>query len=262
MFLYLSKLLPNFIYPLGLSCLLIILGLIFRRRRWQRVSLVLALLLLFAGGNRLVALALARSLEWRYLPQPDLPSAEVIVVLGGGALAAQYPRPMVEVDSAGDRLIYAAHLYRLGKSSHLLLCGGSLEWLPDSEILAEDMQRFLEEFGVPSQALWLETTSRNTYENAVNARAFLQTKGIHRIILVTSAAHMPRSVALFEKQGFEVIPAPTDFTVTQASWENLTHASAGTFILSMLPGAENLSITTRMLKEYLGMLIYRLNGWM
>ena len=86
--------------------------------------------------------------------------------------------------------------------------------------------------------------------------------GIRRIILVTSASHMPRSVALFEKQGFEVIPAPTDFTVTQAGWDKLKSGGLASQVLSLLPSAENLGLTTRMLKEYFGMLVYRLNGWM
>ncbi len=73
---------------------------------------------------------------------------------------------------------------------------------------------------------------------------------------------MPRSVALFEKQGFEVIPAPADFSVTQEGWEQLKSGGLGSQLYSLLPSAESLSLTTRMLKEYVGMLIYRLSGWM
>ena len=140
----------------------------------------------------------------------------MIVVLGGGTLSAQYPRQTVEVDQAGDRLIYAAQLYHQGKAEHLLLSGGRIDWISSGAPPAEDMAALLEMLGVPPQALWLESESRNTYENARNARLFLEPLGIRRILLVTSASHMPRSVALFEKQGFEVIPAPADFSVTQA----------------------------------------------
>jgi uncharacterized SAM-binding protein YcdF (DUF218 family) len=262
MFVYLSKILPPLVYPLGLACLLIVVALILRRPRLRTALLGLALALLLIGGNRWVALGLARSLEWRYIPAGELPQAQAIVVLGGGTLSAQYPRQTVEVDQAGDRLIYAAQLYHQGKAEHLLLSGGRIDWISSGAPPAEDMASLLEMLGVPPQALWLESQSRNTYENARNARAFLEPLGIRRILLVTSASHMPRSVALFEKQGFEVIPAPADFSVTQEGWEQLKSGGLGSQLYSLLPSAESLSLTTRMLKEYVGMLIYRLSGWM
>ncbi|MCI0518954.1 MAG: YdcF family protein, partial [Chloroflexi bacterium] len=73
---------------------------------------------------------------------------------------------------------------------------------------------------------------------------------------------MPRSVALFEKQGFEVIPAPTDFSVTYAGWERLTRGSLESTLLSLLPSGENLAWNYLNLKEYLGIFIYKLNGWL
>jgi uncharacterized SAM-binding protein YcdF (DUF218 family) len=262
MFLHLSKLLPPLVFPLGFACLMILIALILRRPRLRMAALLIALSLLVLGGNRWVALSLARSLEWRFLPAGELSDAQVIVVLGGSTLSAQYPRQTVEVDEAGDRLIYAAQLYHQGKAEQLLLSGGRIDWLSSGDSPAEDMAVILEMLGVPRQAMWLESESRNTYENAANARAYLEPMGIRRILLVTSAVHMPRSVALFEKQGFQVIPAPTDFSITQVGWENLKSGGLAAQVYSMLPSAENLSLTTRILKEYLGMIIYRLNGWM
>lgn len=262
MFVYLSKLIPPFVYPLGLACLLIALALLARKARWKTTMLILALSLLMIGGNRWVALGLARSLEWRYLPKGEIPEAEVIVVLGGGTLSGQYPRPMVEVGNAGDRLIYAVALYRQGKAGHLLLSGGRIDWISTGDAPAEDMAELLDFLGVPLDAITLENESLNTYENALNTRKILERKGIERIILVTSAAHMPRSVGLFEKQGFEVIPAPTDFTVTEQGWENLKRGGLATQLLALLPSAGNLALTTQMLKEYLGIIIYQFNGWL
>jgi uncharacterized SAM-binding protein YcdF (DUF218 family) len=261
MFLYLSKILPPFIYPIGLVCLLILLAILTRRTKWQLPVLISAFVLLFVGSNRLVALWLARSLEWQYLPPKTLPEADVIVVLSGGTLSQQYPRPTVEVDGDGDRLIYAAMLYRQGAAAHLLLSGGRIDWLSTGNAAAEDMATVSELLGVPRQVMWLETTSRNTHENAVNSRAILEAKGIQRIILVTSAAHMPRSIALFRKQGFDVIPAPSDFSATQAEFDRLKTGGVGTWLLSMLPSAGNLSLVSGLLKEYIGMLVYKLYGW-
>lgn len=264
MFLYLSKLLPPFVYPVGLVSILILVALLASRRpRLQKASLLLALGVLLVAGNRWVADSLLRSLEWRYLPAGEIPAAQVIVVLGGGTLPAEYPRTMVEFNSAGDRVLYAAQLYHAGKADHILASGGGIQWLqPNQSSPAEDMASLLKLLQVPENAIWLEPESRNTRENAVNSQAFLEPLGIRRIILVTSAAHMPRSVALFRQQGFEVIPAPTDFRITQSDWEQLKSPNPAVQLLNLIPSAENISQTTGVLKEYFGLFIYRLRGWL
>lgn len=263
MFIILSKIIPPLIYPLGFSCILIIASIwLYRKNRLQRGLLVLAFLLLFLGGNRWVAWGLIRSLEWRYLPPSEIPHADVIVVLGGSTHSAVYPRQMVEIDSAGDRILYAFSLYQQGKADHLLLTGGAIDWMNSDINPATDMASLFGVLGIPQNALWLVTDSRNTYEDALYSAKLLREKGISRIILVTSAFHMPRSVGLFEKQGLEVIPAPTDFTVTQQGWQNLLNNNISGYFFNSLPSAENLSTTNRALKEYLGILVYSINGWL
>jgi uncharacterized SAM-binding protein YcdF (DUF218 family) len=266
MYVFLSKILPPLIYPLGLTLLLILLSLfLYKRVRWQRLTLILALLILLIFSNRWTSAWLTRSLEWRYFTPPELtaaslqarqtPVAEVIVLLGGGTESFLAPRPLVEVNGAGDRVLYAAYLYKQGAAPHLLLSGGRIDWLSAGDSPAQDMASLLELMDIPQEALWLEPHSLNTAENAVEAKKFLETKGIRRIILVTSAAHMPRAVKLFEDQGFEVIPAPTDYDLTEEDWQSLTHASLPTHLYNLLPSASSLSGTTSALKEYLGMFV-------
>lgn len=267
MFIFLSKFLPIFVYPLGLSCVLIVLALFtFRRPKWQRIILLLTLVILLVGSSHGFAYGLARSLEWRYLPPAELPDSDVIVVLGGGTLSPEYPRQTVEVNDAGDRVIYAAWLYKQltqqGKTPHLLLSGGRIDWLSTGDSPAKDMASLLELMGVPQEALWVENTSRNTYENAVNSRAILEAKGIQHIILVTSALHMPRSVGVFEHQGLQVTPAPTDFYVTQAQDAASQTTSLVSRFYDLLPGVDNLSLTSRAMKEYIGLFVYHLRGWL
>ena len=72
---------------------------------------------------------------------------------------------------------------------------------------------------------------------------------------------MPRSVALFRKQGIEVIPAPTDFKVTELQWQNLTQPSLEAQLINFIPSSTNLEWLTATLKEYIGILVYRLRGW-
>jgi uncharacterized SAM-binding protein YcdF (DUF218 family) len=262
MSIFLSKLLPIFVYPLGISCLLIVLGIISRRwLRFQTIVLLLALLGLWLGGNRFIAYGLARTLEWQYIAPEELPQAEAIVVLGGGTDPIEYPRRTVEINSAGDRMFYAAQLYKEGKAPDILLSGGTITFQGVKESTpAEDMERVMEMLGIPKPAIWLESKSRNTYENAVFCQKILKEKGVRRIILVTSAMHMPRALGLFRHQGLDVIPAPADFTITQAGWEHLMEPSFETQIINLFPNASNLSLTTRVLKEYFGLLYYKVRG--
>lgn len=261
MFVFLSKLLPLFVYPLGLASVLLIVALIVRspRRRWLILA---ALALLWLGGNRWVSSVLVRSLEWRYLPAAPLPPAQAIVLLGGGTRPQALPRPLAEVNEAGDRLFYAAWLYRQGKAPLVLITGGGIEWrgprLPETEAM-RDLLVFM---GVPAEAILLESEARNTYENALYTRQLLTARGIDRILLVTSALHMPRSVRLFERQGFTVIPAPADFLVSEADWAALTYPDPRQQLIQLFPDAEALYYTTLALKEYIGMVIYGLRGWL
>ncbi len=264
MFIFLSKLLPLFAYPLGLACLLLCVALLVAYNR--KTSLILtgtALAILWLCSTTGFSNLLARSLELKYLPPKEVPSAEVMVVLGGGTEPAVYPRTTVELNGAGDRVLYAAQLYKEGKATHILLSGGDIEWLDEgSTTPAEDMQTILIELGVPQDALWLETESKNTYENALYAKKFLDEKGINKILLITSAMHMPRAVALFEKQGFEVLSLPVDFSVTDAPVAPAGAQGLAAKSLDILPSVSNLSLTTNALKEYIGYAIYKLQGWL
>ena len=265
MFLFLSKFLSLFIYPMGL---IFVLGWViyFRDRRAYNVDklAVLLLLILWLGGNGWSAQALGRSLEWRFLPQEETPSAPVMVVLGGGTEPWLYPRTFIEVNGAGDRLIHAARLYQAGAAQTVVVSGGGINWMDQREMsIAEEMRDLLMLMGVPQEVIVLQDRSANTYEDALYCAEFLLEAGIDEIILVTSASHMPRSVALFEKQGFTVIAAPTDFKVTQASWDAVFKPkSVEAVLFALVPSADNLGMVTSLIKEYLGSYIYSLRGWM
>jgi uncharacterized SAM-binding protein YcdF (DUF218 family) len=225
------------------------------------------LALLWLGGNRIVAMLLMSSLEQQYLPSPALRAyqvrADVIVVLGGGTRTRAYPRALAEVNEAGDRLLYAARLYREGVAPYLLLSGGRAAIVGTASIPeAETMAEVLVEIGVPKEALWLESTSRNTHENAVETLAVLQERGIERVVLVTSASHMPRSMAVFAQTDLVVIPAATDFQVVREDWAYYGQPSPLIQLSNLLPRASDLERTTWALKEYLGILVYGVQGWL
>ena len=264
MFLFLSKLLPTFIYPLGLASLLMIVAFIMiwkRRSKSAAGAILTALLVLLLASNGRVSNALVRSLEWQNIPSGELPQAPAIVVLGGGILAKAPPRPWVEVSDQGDRVLYGAYLYKQGKAPLVILSGGRIDWKNGGPPESSDMAQIVEAMGVPKSAILEDPTSLNTYENAVNVRKILDENRIpRRVLLVTSATHLPRSLAIFKRQGIDAIPAPCDFEITQSSkqeadtWQRI--------VLDILPDTEKLENTTRAIKEYIGIVIYRLRGWL
>jgi uncharacterized SAM-binding protein YcdF (DUF218 family) len=115
------------------------------------------------------------------------------------------------------------------------------------------MSRLLEEWNIPSAAIQTEGTSINTRENATMSYRILAPQGIRRILLVTSATHMPRAAGTFRKAGFEVIAVPADF-----------HSGWGDDLLleKWIPSADNLRNSELALHEWLGIATYRLRGWM
>jgi uncharacterized SAM-binding protein YcdF (DUF218 family) len=126
---------------------------------------------------------------------------------------------------------------------------------------AESMANVLTGIGIPREDLILEATSRNTRENALETWSILTPQGIERIVLVTSASHMPRAESVFRKAGFEVIPAPTDFQVTQRGWAYYTRPHLVIQLYNLIPSSFYLERTTRALKEYVGLIVYGLRGW-
>lgn len=260
---FLSKLLPIFVYPLGLSCLLMALGLVWIWKHPGRATwaIALSLFILFSSSNPVISNKLVSTLEWRYFPLDPMPTADAIVVLGGATAPASAPRPWVEVLEAGDRILYGARLYTQKRAPKLILSGGRVSWRGDSGTSeADDMKQFAVAMNVPESAILLEGDSLNTRQNAVNVKKILEEQSIESVLLVTSAIHMPRAVAIFKKLGIDVIPAPTDYLVPTDAYESVNSTWQGR-VLSLLPDSEAIARFTRALKEYVGFTIYRLRGW-
>ena len=209
----------------------------------------------------MVADGLVRSLEWQQIPTGELPEADAIVILGGATKSAFPPRPGVELNEGGDRVLYGAQLYREEKAPVVIASGGRIDWRGGGPSESADMAEILKTLGVPDSAILQDPTSLNTYQNAVNVRQIVKERGIRRVLLVTSAMHMPRSLRIFQRQGIDAIPAPTDFQVTQQDIKEPFSSTQAT-VLNFLPDAERLEKTTRALKEYIGLVIYRLRGWL
>ena len=254
--LYLSKLIPLFIYPLGFALVLSILamGILGIAAGLARLFLFVAIIVLWGASTPIFSDYLGLTLESRYPPVAveETPTADAIVVLGGAVGGPEPPRIALDLSDAADRVLHAARLYRARKAPVILLSGGAIPWLGSEIPEANSMQTLLEEWGVPRTSIISEAASRNTYENAVLTRQVLAERGLQRVLLVTSALHMPRALATFTSAGIDAVPAATDFTVTYKDQRT---------VVDFLPDAGALSRTTNAIKEYVGYAYYWWKGW-
>ncbi len=258
---YLSKLLPQFVLPLGLVALFLFISLFLIKKKPNGAifMVVLALLIVAVGGNAYFSAFLTRSMEWRHMPPTTALEADAIVVLGGGTESPDTPRQMVEVNAAGDRVIYAARLYKEGAAPLVILSGGNLAFSEARSMTpAKEMKAMMITLGLPENALILQEKSQNTAEDAQYTKAILTERGFKKIILVTSAAHMDRALLMFNSPDLEIIPAPVDYAVTEQSWDNLMRPDVKTILLHLAPSSTAFSQTSAILREYIGIAFYRI----
>ncbi len=237
--------LKDLLLPPTSLLLLMLFGLILsmRRRRTGLVVAAASLLALVLLSTPVLAKYLAATQE-RYpaaeVKQLLAKKAQAIVVLGGGirSSAQEYHGATVNGRTL-ERLCYAARLARQTKLP-LLVSGGNVfggRQPSEAVVMAESLRK---DFRIAP--VWLETRSRNTAENARFSYTMLARSGVTRIILVTHAMHMARALEQFELAGFTALPAPTVFR----------GAGTPSNLLSFLPSAQALDISTMALHEQLG----------
>nr|WP_205800214.1 YdcF family protein [Microvirga terricola] len=234
---------------------LILLGLVvalFPRTRRLGIGLALAFALLTAACGLLpISSYIIIPLENRFPPfHDDDKPVNGIVLLGGSVEAAEsVARGTLVTNESGERIIETIRLAHLYPQARILISGGGTvfgEGVAEAPIIAA----FLTSVGVDASRIIIEDRSRTTYENAVFSRDIAKPKAGERWLLVTSAWHMPRSVGLFEKVGFPVIPSPVDYR-TSGSFTNQR------FFVFASEGLRRLDIGT---KEWAGLVAYYLSG--
>ena len=255
MFFALSKtvgymLLPsNFLIGLGLFGALLLLTRFARAgRRLMSTSLVLLAICAFSP----LANFLLYPLEQRF-PKWDSSRGDPdgIIVLGGpldADMSAAHGVPVIS--GAADRLISAAALAHRYPNARIIYTGGSPHLLHNDAKEADYATALFQGLGIAKSRLTMERQARNTKENAEFSRDIAKPKRGERWLLVTSAFHMPRSVGLFRKAGFEVEAYPVD-------WKVGTKEDLLRYFIVANNGLELVDIGVR---EWLGLIAYRLAG--
>ena len=254
---YISKLVALFLYPLNLTLFFILLSALFficRRKKLGVSFILIAITILLVSASPPLSNYLIKNLESQHRPfkASDAPKADAILILGGAVAVPRTPRVDLELVGSSDRVRYAGQLYKENKANKIVIAGGNV--FPQANIRGEAfyIAQLLMEWGVPAEDILFEEKSRNTYENAFYIKPLLESNNLSTVLLVTSATHMPRAYAVFIAQNVDVIAAPTDIIMADDNAPK---------IFDWIPTANALSTTTAALKEYMGWYYYRLRGY-
>ncbi|HTV70255.1 MAG TPA: YdcF family protein [Rhizobiaceae bacterium] len=255
MFFEISKVGGFFLQPLNFSLLLLVLGLILLalgRGRLAFTTTFGALLVLALSAWSSLGSNLMSPLEERFArPDPAPENVTGIIVLGGGLEGSiNLARGGYELNSSGDRFVEGAILARRHPAAKLLISGGSGALILVGEGDADTAPRLLSALGVDPSRLVLENRSRNTEENARFSKELANPQPGETWLLVTSAFHMPRSMGLFQKAGFAVLPWPVDYRT--AGDEGI-----GFFVDNPL---DSLTKSTLASREWIGLFTYWWTG--
>ena len=241
---YLHKILPLLVSPLFFVLILIILGIFIRSKK---ISLFGVAILIFCSlpiiSNNLIAY-LEKDFTLQNISTID--EADAIVVLSGMLTTIKTESDYeYEFGGAVDRILAGINLYKDAKAPILILTRGKLPWSlgkPEGEYLKE----FVIEFGIPRKNILLTDNVQNTDDEAKSVKKIL--KQNNKIILVTSAFHMPRAKKIFEAAEINTIPFPVDFQ---------THEQKFTFV-DLIPSAGSLGNTSYFVREIIGRIYYSL----
>lgn len=254
LFFWLSKLIWELMAPDSLLLIGLLTGLVLLKRKRQRAaqwvlrSLFVALLItaLFPVDDWLFC-----PLETRFETNPLLPeSVDGILCLGGGEDAGKSQVwNQVELADGGERLVTFLTLAKRYPQAKLVFSGGSGQLFNQDTKGAGVVERLFQEMQMDTSRLILERESRNTYENGKLSQALVHPQAGETWILITTAWHMPRSVGVFRKIGWPVIPYPVDHWSTPGQLLSFEFSLSG-HLRDLRHGA----------KEWVGLLAYYMTG--
>ena len=254
MFFILSKILSYFFYPFTWIVLGFLIAWFSKRPQLVKYSFGSAIVLLLFFSNTLIFSEFARMWEPDGKKIDEIEHYDCAVVLGG---MAEYDNSLgrLSIRRGGDRIWQAINLYHLGKVDHILISGNNGFLTDDKLDEAVQFKKVLVENGIPDSAILVENVSKNTYQNAIESKKIIDKHPeINSVLLITSALHMPRSKACFEKAGFENLET---FTT-----DHFTGKTRGySFDQVLIPNVSNLSDWQSLIHEWVGYVSYKIAGY-
>ena len=242
---YFHKILPLIFSPLFFIISLIIFGLIIGSKKISLTGvIILVILSMPIVSDKLIAYLES---DYELIKPSKVESADAVVVLSGMVKTIQTKNGLdYEWGEAADRIFAGIDLFKSNKAPVLILTGGKLPWsigVPEGEYL----RNVAIDLGVPKKDILITENVENTDQEAKAIKKILLLDN-PKVILVTSAFHMPRAQLVFEAAGINVIPFPVDFIIG---------AEKFTF-MSFIPSAGSFSSTSFFVREMIGRTYYSL----
>lgn len=247
MLFFLKKLITFCVIPPGILIVFLIISAFILKKRWRVFNVFLAIVIYLISIEPVKDMFILPLEDAYRVPSSEsIKACDAYVVLGGG-LNENAP------DLTGDgqlgseslpRVIDAYRLYRMEKKPIILSGGKVYGNKPEAQVA----KKFLISLGVAEKDIIAEENSKDTFENALFVKEILDKYGLKRIVLITSAFHMKRSVQLFKKHISFVLPYPTGYRTSRSHYN----------VISYMPNGENIAFVAYSIKEYLGILFYRL----
>ena len=188
------------------------------------------------------------------LGQP-LPQADAVVVLGGSIHSLRGSPLGMEFFDSVDRLFVAVELVRQKKVGALILAGGGLDD-PGEPGEAECARQWITRWNLVQVPIYVLGRCANTHEEAMRTAEMVRDQKWKKIVLVTSAWHMPRAEAVFRKAGVDIIPLGCDFNVFPPS-----STARRSPVPNFLPQSLTLTQLGLWMRETMGLWYYRIRGW-
>jgi uncharacterized SAM-binding protein YcdF (DUF218 family) len=253
MFFLVSKLLTFLISPLIWILALLFYSLFSKTHARKRITLIAGIILLLGLSNSVIFERCMSAWEWPPVNVKLIKNTyEYGIVLGGMAGYDSVNKHIVFREGV-DRLLQAVALQKRGIIKYIILTGGSGSLTQQEEKEAIHVKNYLNALGIPDDVVIIEPNSRNTRENALFTKNLIgSSPSDNRSLLITSAYHMRRSLACFEKAGLLVDPFPTDF---------YTEPRAYNFADFFIPYEGKLHDWTVLLHEIVGYLVYWVVGY-
>jgi uncharacterized SAM-binding protein YcdF (DUF218 family) len=255
MFFTASKLLWFLASPLNVLLVVALLGALLSRGRHGRPArraAIVAVALLLAIGLLPVGTWLIAPLEDRFPPPPAQLAPPYGIIVLGGAIDESLGRArgQVALQDGAARLTEAVALSRRFPEARIVYTGGSNAFAANGATEAHDAGKLLVLLGVDPARITLEDRSRNTDENARFTRDIVHPEPSLAWLLVTSAYHMPRSMGLFRKAGFNVVAYPVDYRSAGGAGD--LHVNRETW--------RGLGLFDLAVHEWIGLAAYRASG--
>lgn len=255
MFFTLSKALAHFTSPLTIVVLMLILSVLIRNVRWRKILFWAGFSGLIFFSNKFIANALMTAWEVDARPIAALKHYKAAIVLTGSTIPGLEPHDRVYFQRGADRLIHTVQLYKTGYVEKIIISGGIGQvYERNVEPEADQFRKVMVLMGVPDSVIITESVTRNTAESGPAVKEILNELNVRDsdCLLITSAFHMRRSMAVYRNAGLQPDTFSTDFYGYKIRFELED---------ILIPKVEALVIWQKLMKEWVGILAYQIAGY-